>query len=112
MKRLESVGGLAVSQQKEWGEILTGFEGINKYVVSDERGTELFYALEERGSLLARLFLKAYRPFAINVLSRDGQTLLRIERPFRFYFHTAQIFDGAGTLIGTLDRPLSVIRRA
>jgi uncharacterized protein YxjI len=111
MKRLESVGGLAVSQQKEWGEILTGFEGINKYVVSDERGTELFYALEERGSLLARLFLKAYRPFAINVLSRDGQTLLRIERPFRFYFHTARIFDGAGTLIGTLERHFSVLRR-
>jgi uncharacterized protein YxjI len=105
------VGGLAVSQQKEWGEILTGFEGINKYVVSDERGTELFYALEEQGSLLARLFLKAYRPFAIDVLSRDGQTLLRIERPFRFYFHTAKIFDGAGTLIGTLERHFSVLRR-
>ena len=39
MKSLESVGGLAVSQEKEWGEILSGFEGSNKYVVSDERGT-------------------------------------------------------------------------
>ena len=111
MRRLESVGGLAVSQKKEWGEILTGFEGTNKYVVSDERGTELFYAVEEPGSVLARLFLKAYRPFAINVLSRDGETLLRIERPFRFYFHTAQIFDGGGTLIGTLERHFSVLRR-
>ena len=111
MRRLESVGGLAVSQVKEWGEILTGFEGVNKYVVSDERGTELFYALEERGSLLARLFLKAYRPFAIDVLSRDGEILLRIERSFRFYFHTAEIFDGSGTLIGTLERHFSVLRR-
>ncbi|HBD97551.1 MAG TPA: hypothetical protein DC060_05075, partial [Gemmatimonadetes bacterium] len=41
MKSLESVGGLAVSQKKEWGEILSDFEGSNKYVVSDERGTEL-----------------------------------------------------------------------
>ncbi len=111
MQSLESVGGLAVSQKKEWGEILTGFEGINKYVVSDERGTELFYAIEERGSVLARLFLKAYRPFAIHVMSRDGETLLRIERPFRFYFHTAKIFDGAGTVIGTLERHFSVLRR-
>ncbi len=111
MRRLQSVGGLAVSQQKEWGEILTGFEGINKYVVSDEHGTDLFYALEERGSVLARLFLKAYRPFAIDVLSRDGENLLRIERPFRFYFHTAQVFDGSGKLLGTLQRHFSVLRR-
>jgi len=111
MRRLQSVSGLAVSQQKEWGEILTGFEGINKYVVSDEHGTDLFYALEERGSVLARLFLKAYRPFAIDVLSRDGENLLRIERPFRFYFHTAQVFDGSGKLLGTLQRHFSVLRR-
>ena len=111
MKRLESTGGLAVSQKKEWGEILTGFEGTNRYVVSDERGNELFYAVEEPGSVLARLFLKAYRPFAINVLNRGGETLLRIERPFRFYFHTAQIFDGSGALIGTLERHFSVLRR-
>ena len=111
MQSLESVGGLAVSQRKEWGEILSGFEGSNKYVVSDERGTELFYAVEEHGSVLARLFLKAYRPFAIEVRNRSGETLLRIERPFRFYFHTAQIFDGSGTLIGTLERHFSVVRR-
>jgi len=111
MRRLESVAGLAVSQKKEWGEILSGFEGSNKYVVSDERGTELFYAVEERGSLLARLFLKAYRPFAIDVLNRGGELLLRIERPFRFYFHTAHIFDGTGALIGTLERHFSALRR-
>ncbi len=111
MRRLESVGGLAVSQKKEWGEILSGFEGRNRYVVSDERGTELFYAVEEEGSVLARLFLKAYRPFAIDVVNRDGEKLLRIERPFRFYYHTAQIFDGSGTLIGTLERHFSVLRR-
>ena len=75
MRRLESVGGLAVSQQKEWGEILTGFEGINKYVVSDERGTELFYALEEQSSAsdsssisssaLPSIFAVAFRPFLL-----------------------------------------------
>ncbi len=111
MRALESAGGLAVSQKKEWGEILTSFEGSNKYVVSDERGTELFYAVEEGGSVIARLFLKAYRPFAIRVLNRRGETLLTIQRPFRFYFHTAQIFDGSGRQIGTLQRHFSVVRR-
>ncbi len=111
MKRLESVSGLAVGQKKEWGEILTGFEGRNRYVVSDERGNELFYAVEEPGSVLARLFLKAYRPFAINVVDTGGETLLRIERPFRFYFHTAEILDGSGKLVGTLQRNFAVLRR-
>ena len=80
-------------------------------MVSDERGDELFYAVEEPGSVLARLFLRAYRPFAIDVLNQDGEKLLRIERPFRFYFHTAQILDGSGRLIGTMERHFSVVRR-
>ena len=111
MKRLESVGGLAVGQQKEWGEILSGFEGRNTYVVSDHRGNELFYAVEETGSVVARIFLKAYRPFSIYVVDAGGETLLRIERPFRFYFHTAKIFDGSGKLVGSLERRFSVLQR-
>jgi len=111
MKRLESVGGFAISQQKEWGEILTGFEGRNRYLVSDDRGNELFYAVEEPGSVLARIFLKAYRPFAIDVVDASGEKLLRIERPFRFYFHTAEILDGSGELVGSLQRHFAVLRR-
>ena len=111
MRGLEAVGGLAVSQQKEWGEILSGFEGRNKYVVSDERGHPLFFAGEEKGSVFARLFLKAYRPFVLSVLDRGGEALLRIERPFRFYFHSADIYDGAGQLVGRLARHFSIPRR-
>lgn len=111
MKRMESVGGLAVSQIKEWGEILSGFEGRNKYVVSDAGGNELFYAVEETGSVVARIFLKAYRPFSIYVVDAGGEILLRIERPFRFYFHTAKIFDGSGKLVGSLERKFSILQR-
>lgn len=111
MKRLESVGGFAISQQKEWGEILTDFEGRNRYLVSDDRGNELFYAVEEPRSALARIFLKAYRPFTIDVVDASGEKLLRIERPFRFYFHTAEILDGSGELVGTLERHFAVLRR-
>ena len=111
MKRLESVGGLAVSQRKEWGEILSGFEGRNTYVVCDAGGNELFYAVEETGSTFARIFLKAYRPFSIYVADAGGEILLRIQRPFRFYFPTAKIFDGSGKLVGSLERRFSVLQR-
>ena len=84
---LASSSGLVVSQQKEWGEILTGFETKNKYAIADTSGTRMYLAAEEDGSMLLRWFLKALRPFTIAVLKEDGQVLLKVTRPFRFYFH-------------------------
>jgi len=111
MKRLESVGGLAVSQQKEWGEILSGFEGRNKYVVSDDGGNELFYAVEETGSVVARIFLKAFRPFSIYVVDAGGETLLRIERPEDLrrlrqagWKSGKEVFGSSAHLLDTLPR--------
>ena len=89
VNELSTVRGLVVSQQKEWGEILSGFEFKNKYVVSDDAGNRLYAAGEEAGSLLLRWLLKAYRPFTIAVSTAAGQTVLRVKRPFRFYFHQA-----------------------
>ena len=45
MERLSSISGLVVSQQKEWGEILTGFETKNKYAISEvtDYTAESFY---------------------------------------------------------------------
>ena len=63
MHSLETVNGLVISQKKEWGEIVTGFETKNKYVVLDPSGRELYIALEEGGSTLARWFFKAWRLF-------------------------------------------------
>ena len=111
MDRLSSTSSLVVSQRKEWGEILSGFETINKYVVLDESGRQLYLAAEETGSTLARLFLKALRPFAIAVMTEDGQVILRVVRPFRFYFHRADIVDSQGQVLGTIQRRFSMLRR-
>ncbi|MBN2476698.1 MAG: hypothetical protein JXB62_18955 [Pirellulales bacterium] len=111
MDRLSSTSSLVVSQKKEWGEILTGFETINKYVVLDESGRQLYLAAEVGGSTLARWFLKALRPFSIAVMTDDGQVILRVVRPFRFYFHRAEIVDSQGRLLGTIQRRFSILRR-
>ncbi|MCG8335062.1 MAG: hypothetical protein MJE63_11125 [Proteobacteria bacterium] len=58
MESLASISSLIVNQKKEWGEILTGFETKNKYLISDETGKELYFAAEEAGSTLMRWFLK------------------------------------------------------
>ena len=112
MERLASARSLVVSQKKEWGEILTNFETRNKYAVFDaSSGADLYLAAEEAGSTLARIFLKAMRPFTIVVLGTDGQTVLRIRRPFRFYYHQAEVEDSQGQLLGTIVRQFSLLRR-
>ena len=111
MQKLSPIESLVVSQQKEWGEILTGFEAQNRYVISDVSGNRLYLAAEESGSILLRWFLKALRPFTIDVLTEDGELVLQITRPFRFYFHTAKIVDSQGNLLGVIERRFSILRR-
>ena len=111
MERLSSIRGLVVSQQKEWGEILTGFETKNRYAISDVSGNRLYLAAEEAGSMLLRWFLKALQPFTIAVLTESGQVILRVNRPFRFYFHRADVVDSQGQTIGVIERRFSVLRR-
>jgi len=111
VERLSSISGLVVSQQKEWGEILTGFETKNRYAISDVSGSRLYLAAEEAGSTLLRWFLKALRPFTIAVLTENGQVILRVIRPFRFYFHRADVVDSQGQTIGVIERRFSVLRR-
>jgi uncharacterized protein YxjI len=111
MDRLSPLAGLVISQQKEWGEILTGFETRNKYLVSDTEGNRLYLAAEEAGSLLLRLLLKARRPFTIRVFTGDQQEVLRVRRPFRFYFHQAEVLDSQGQSLGVIEKRFSLVRR-
>ena len=107
----ETVSGLVVSQKKEWGEILTGFETKNRYIVMAQNGTEMFYAAEASGSLMLRLILKALRPFTIFVTKPGGQSVLHVERPFRFYFHEINVYGHNGLLLGRVKRRFSFLRR-
>lgn len=111
MERLSAASTLAVGQRKEWGEILTGFETKNKYAVTDETGNLLYAAAEVGGSLFLRLILKSARPFTVLVVTTDGQTVIEIKRPFRFYFQEAEIRDGQQQLLGRIKRRFSFLRR-
>jgi len=111
MHNLSSISGLVVNQKKEWGEIATGFETRNKYAISDVSGQPLYLAAEEAGSTLLRWFLKAQRPFTIAVLRQDGQPVLRVNRPFRFYFHRVEVVDAQGQSLGAIERRFAFLRR-
>ena len=111
MDELSVANTLVLSQKKEWGEIVSGFETKNRYVVLNELGNELYRAKEEGGSLLLRLSLKAFRPFTIVLTKGDGQPALRVERPFRFFFHEVDVREAGGKVLGTVVREFSWLHR-
>jgi uncharacterized protein YxjI len=114
LQQLASANSLMVRQQKEWGEILTGFETRNKYEVADPWGNPVFQVEEESGgfaAIMTRFLLTALRPFTMHLFSPDGKGLLLFKRPFRFFFHQLEICKANGSPLGTVKRRFSILRR-
>jgi uncharacterized protein YxjI len=114
LDNLIQADALIIRQQKEWGEILTGFETKNKYEVVDHFSNPLLEAQEEGDSVLAtitRLFLKALRPFTIHLFSPQGAGLFKLTRPFRFYFHELDVSQSNGAPLGQIKRRFALLRR-
>jgi len=114
LENLAQADTLIIRQQKEWGEILTGFETKNKYEVVDHFSNPLLEAQEDGGSTLTtitRLFLKALRPFTIDLFSPQGAGLFKLTRPFRFYFHELDVSQSSGAPLGKIKRRFALLRR-
>ncbi|GMU04945.1 phospholipid scramblase-related protein [Corallococcus caeni] len=106
---------LRVRQVKEWGEILTGFEGRNRYEVVGNDGGPLFFAGEVGsgvGLFILRSFLKAKRPFTMELKSASGETLLRLRRPWRFWLSRMEVEDGEGRHLGAIQQRFRFFSRA
>lgn len=111
---IHQVHSLRVRQVKEWGEILTGFEGRNRYQVVGDSGQPLFFAGEVGGGLglfLLRSFLKAKRPFTMELKTPTGATALRLNRPWRFFFSHMKVEDDEGRLLGTIQQRFAFFAR-
>ncbi len=111
MDSLNNTSSLMIHQKKEWGEILTGFETKNKYAISTQDGRELYFAAEVKGNMLIRMWLKAWRPFEMNIYDNAKQIVLKLKSPFRFYFREISIYDAQDRLLGKVVREFSVLRR-
>lgn len=106
---------LSVRQRKRWLEILFAWDAKNTYVVYDESGSPVLEVREDGtgfGNFLKRLFLGAFRPFTSQVEDlASQQPALRLRRPFRFYFHRLEVRDGAGNVLGAIQRRWTWVRR-
>lgn len=106
---------LTVRQRKRWMEILLSFEFKNAYDVFDERQQAVLNAKEVGagvGEFFRRAFLGPMRPFEMEVTDiATGHVLLRIKRPFRFFFHRIEVRSSQGALLGAVERRWSWLRR-
>jgi len=62
---------------------------------------------------LIRVLFESMRPFTICVLEPNGERVLMLNRPFRFYFHKVDILDPNRNMkyLGTIQRRFSILRR-
>ncbi len=112
--QLEGRRVLRIRQVKEWGEILTGFETRNRYQVLDERDQVVLFAGEvESGALqlIARLFLKAKRPFTMELRTHDNRLALTLKRPWRWLFSRMEVLGAAGQHLGSIQQRFKLFGR-
>ncbi len=102
-----------IHQTKEWGEILLGFESKNRFELRDESGRRLGNAAEEAAGIgqwfLRNLFGRC-RKATIHVYDAQGQQVGRGEKPFRWFFHRMEVYDGEQR-IGAVQRKFALLHR-
>jgi uncharacterized protein YxjI len=106
--------GLRVRQQKEWGEILTGWEAANRYEVCDLTGRPVVYAGETGKGLMAVLLRNfwSFHTIRIEFMTLSGVRALTLTRPWRLFFSRADVEAWDGRKLGVIQQRFSIIRRS
>src|SRR5687768_7005220 len=111
---LESNPNLFIQQRKEWVEIIVDFETVNKYAVMDERKSDIGWIAERGGgfgAVLRRWFLRSHRPLEIDVFDRAGSTVLRLSRPFFWFFSDLSVSTAEGERLGSVHRRWGILHK-
>lgn len=103
---------LVIHQLKEWVEILSNFETVNKYEILNIQDARIGLAAEVSGGFkttLLRMWLKSHRPLDVQIFDAQGGELLKIKRPFYFFFSDMSISDSRGNLVGAIRKRFGII---
>ena len=91
-----------------------GMGGMLGVVAGGEAGAvgrPLFHAAEESG-LVCRCLCGSSRAFKLHIVADDGTPFLRVERPYRFYFHALEVVSVAdGRVVGRVERKFTFFSR-
>ncbi len=109
---LESAGEYFVHQKKEWTEIIIDFETKNQYEVLDIDGRGIGTISEVSsgfGGFLKRNFFGSHRSLDVRVHDEAGQPLLRLARPFFFWFSSLDVVEESGEKLGCVERRFGIL---
>jgi uncharacterized protein YxjI len=103
---------LLIHQLVDFSEMVLPFEARNRYEIRNKDGDHLYFAFELGGtrwfSWILRSLLVNLRPFSIRVTDSNQKDLLSLKKPFRFYFHRADVYE-QGIWVGAIQRRFSLI---
>ncbi|KAJ3037323.1 hypothetical protein HK097_003549, partial [Rhizophlyctis rosea] len=106
---------LMVTRQLEMMNVLIGYEQANKYAIKDASGNDVGFIAEEEtafSGVLMRQFLRTRRPFKATILDRNGNVVLKIERPIKWLLNSQIfIYDAKDNLIGEVQQVWHLWRR-
>jgi uncharacterized protein YxjI len=103
---------LVINQKKELGEILTGFETRNRFVVNAVGSSDIYEVLEQGsgiGSFLIRQ-LGPCRPYRVAFMN-NGIPFMNISRNFTLIFSKVKVTDSYGRELGIIRRRFSILNR-
>ncbi len=104
---LANAPSLIVKQHKEMLEVFTGFESANRYSISDPSGQRVMFAAETgqgAGAFITRSFLKAKRPFTMQLVDGVGTPVFTLRRPWTWFFSELHVHDASGKELGWIDQ--------
>lgn len=103
-----------ITQQVQWLEILSPFERRNRYDVRISSNKNHFGVVQETSkslfNFLGRQLLGYLRAANLVFEDENGNAILTMKKPFRFYFHQIQVFDIKQRKIGTIKRRFHLFR--
>ncbi len=105
---------LFIKQKKEWLEIFTDIETVNQYTIFDKEKNIVGHMVEAGGGFfrfIFRNFLRSHRPLDVSIANSSGQVLLKLKRPFYWFFSSLYVYDYSGREIGSVHKKLSILRK-
>lgn len=102
-----------IKQNKEWLEILSGFETKNKYMIMNPQKEVIGHIIEEGSGFLKiiqRFFLKSHRPFTFSIFDTEGNRLLTAHRKF-FWFFSDLFIETENKKFGSIHRRFAFFQK-
>lgn len=107
---LKNASSLHVAQKVELLEAFVGFETANKYVVKDQAGNKLFYAMEESGCCTRQCCGNA-RNFTMSIKDVAGQDVMLIDRPINCSLFCGLCFPDSVTVTAPGGQVLGYVQQ-